>query len=321
MNRLFVFLLISAGLVSGFGINPLQADDPGATNHVSGQGQFDLKRQPEFLRVHVDVLAKARSAKDALVKLQERRQYARGKLESMGAAAESIEFGEPAIVTESDPRERQMQAMMWQQAMMQAAQGGKKPAAKGKEAPPVVVSCSLKAQIRLTAPNPEDMLLLTHGLEERIKAADIGGLKALKQASPQDEEMMQEQMQAMGMAGEEQHIRGQPIFMYVSKISAEDRSRAVREAFKRAERQASELAAAAGLVLGPVHHLEETPVPGMETETVIPIEMGLMRETRMAATQIADDKAGIEAIGAQPSKVVYRVALTASFELRRIRPR
>src|SRR5580704_356155 len=127
---------------------------------------------------------------------------------------------------------------MW---MMQN-QGGKKPPAKPKEAPPVVVSCNLKAQIRLTAPNPEEMLILTHGLEERIKAADLGGTKALKQGSPQDEEIALEQMQAMGMNGDEQRVRGQPYLFYVSKVSAEDRTRAVREAFKRAERQASELA-------------------------------------------------------------------------------
>ena len=100
-----------------------------------------------------------------------------------------------------------MQAMMAQRAWRMQVNGGKKPAAKAKEAPPVVVSCNLKAQIRLSAPNPDEMLVLTHGLEERIKAADLGGVKALKQGAPQDEELAQEEMQGMMNGGDEQRVR------------------------------------------------------------------------------------------------------------------
>jgi uncharacterized protein YggE len=322
MRRLSICSILGAGVVLiGCGINPLRADEL-QTSHVTGQGSFEMKRQPEFLRVQVEVLAKARSAKDALAKLQERRLAARTKLEGMGAAPEAIEFSEPMIVSELDPREAQMQAMMARRAMMmQMAQGGKKAAAKPKEAPPVVVSCVLKAQIRLSAPNPEEMLLLAHGLEERIKAADLGGTKALKQVSPQEEELAQEEMQGM-MNGDEQRVRGQPFLCYVSKLTAEDRTRAVREAFKRAERQASELAGAAGLVLGPVCKLEEAPNQNNDAE--VPNGMEFIYAQlggRVPGNQAPDDKNGPEAVGIQPAKVVYRVVLTATFEMRRLRPR
>ena len=312
----------------GFGVVTARADDA-LPARVSGQGAFEMKRQPEFLRVQVEVLAKARSAKDALAKLQERRQAARTKLEGMGATADSIEFSDPSIVAEFDPRERQMQMMMAQQQMMaQMQQGGKKPAAKAKEAPPVVVSCTLKAQIRLNAPNVEEMLILTNGLEERIKAADLGGAKALKQGTPQEEEQALEQMQNMGgwqgnMNGEEQRVRGQPLIYYVSKVNADDRKRVVREAFKRAERQAGEVAGAAGLVLGPVHSLEETNLVNPDSElNSMTSEYGISTITgRMIYNPVSDEKNGAEATGAKPASVIYRVAISATFELRRVKPR
>ena len=317
MRRLLIASHVILGVLMGCAVDPLHADEP-QSSHVTGQGAFEMKKQPEFLRIQVEVLAKAKSAKDALAKLQERKQAARTKLEGMGATAESIEFGEPSVVAEQDPREAQMMnRRMW---MMQN-QGGKKPPAKPKEAPPVVVSCNLKAQIRLTAPNPEEMLILTHGLEERIKAADLGGTKAIKQGGPQEEELAQEEMQGM-VNGDEQRVRGQPFLIYVSKLSDEERIRAVREAFKRAERQAGELAGAAGLVLGPVYKLEETQITNNDVEMPMEYVYSQMGGMRMQQASFGvDDKNTIEAMGARPAKVVYRVGVAASFEMRRLRPR
>jgi uncharacterized protein YggE len=320
MRRLVIASVIGASVLIGFGVDPSRADEP-QSSHVSGQGSFEVKKQPEFLRVQVEVLAKAKTAKDALAKLQERRQAAKTKLEGMGATAESIEFGEPSVVAELDPREAQMQMMMVRRAMRMQGQGNK-PAGKPKEAPPVVVSCQLKAQIRLTAPNPDEMLVLTHGLEERIKAADLGGTKALKQGSPQDEELAQEEMQNMGMmGGDEQRTRGQPFIVYVCKLTDEERIRAVREAFKRAEHQASELAGAAGQVIGPVLKLDEMPVQSNDAETQMEYVYSQMGMRMQQVNLGSDDKNVVEALGSRPAKVVYRVGVTASFEMRRLRAR
>ena len=84
----------------------------------------------------------------------------------MGAAPEAIEFGEASIVLEAEAQERYVEMVM---RRMNA--GGQKPAGKAKEAPPVVVSCPLKVELRLAAPNAEELLLLAHGLE----AAHQGG--------------------------------------------------------------------------------------------------------------------------------------------------
>jgi uncharacterized protein YggE len=298
--------------------NRVLADEMGGSK-VTGTGAYELKKQPDILRVQVEVLAKARSAKDALAKLHEHRQSARAQLEALGASSATIEFSEPVVTSTLDPNEARMQAMMAQRAMMQ----GKKAPAKPKEAPPVVVSCMLKGEIPLAPQTPEELLVHTHGLEERIKQADLGSVKSLKQNTPQEEEMNDAQMQAMGMnGGDEQNVRGLPVISYVKKLSSEERSQAVREAFKKAERQATELASAAGLVLGQVLSLDETPVQSNEPEGPNTMEWMYARMgVRYTIPQVTDNKKTPEASGAKPAAVVYRVGLNASFELKRLRPR
>jgi uncharacterized protein YggE len=297
---------------------PVQADEANGSK-VSGTGVFEMKKQPDQLRIQVEVLAKARNAKDALAKLQEHRQYAKTQLESMGAPAASIEFSEPLVTSALDPNEARMQAMMVQRAMMQ----GKKAPAKPKEAPPVIVSCMLKAEIPLQAPNPDELLVKCHALEDRIKQADLGSVKSMKQNTPQEEEANEAQMQAMGMInGEEQNARGLPIFTYIKKLAPEERANAVREAFKKAERQASELAGAAGLIVGSVVNLDEVPNQGIDTDTPNYMEMMYARMgMRVSLPQFGEAKKLPEAVGPKPSMVFYRVGVNATFELKKLRPR
>ena len=227
MCRPLVLALIVLSLLSGSQVSGLRADD--LPSKVSGQGLYEIRKQPDILRVQVEVLAKARSAKDAVAKLQEHRQAAKAKLESMGAVPATIEFTEPVVTITQDPNEARMQMMMQRQAMMQ---GGKKPPAKAKEPPPVVVSSMLKAEIPLTAKSPEHLLIVSHDLEERIKQADLGAVKDLKQNSPQEEENA-EQMQMMGMMNDpEQNVPGHGGNIYAKKLTAEERALTVREAFQ-----------------------------------------------------------------------------------------
>jgi hypothetical protein len=319
MKRPLVIAIALGFVLSASHANSSRADDIPASK-VTGQGAFEMRKQPDILRVQVEVLAKARTAKDAVAKLQEHRQAAKAKLESMGALPATIEFSEPVVTNTMDPQEARMQAMMQRRMMMQ---GGKKAPAKAKEPPPIVVSCLLKAEIPLTAPNPEELLIVSHNLEERIKQADLGAMKSLKQGAPQEEEANEEQMQMMGMMpGEEQNARGTAILSYVKKLTAEDRALAVREAFKRAEKQAAELAGAAGLVLGPVISLDETPSQMNDSDGPNNMEWMYSRMgIRVAVPQLGDYKKGPEASGSKPAMVAYRIGVNASFELKRLRPR
>jgi uncharacterized protein YggE len=282
---------------------------------VVGRGLFELKKQPEMLRVQVEVFAKGKDLKEALAKLRLRRLATQKFLESIGAASNSIEFTEAAVNPEKADRQRRIGMMMMR---MRAQQGGKPTKEKPKEAPPILVISNLKAEIKLPAGDAEELLLATHSLEQKIKAADIAGTKDIQQLTPQDEEQAAEEM------GEDNdpdaRKPGEPMFFYVRKLSEKEHAGAIGQAFKKARRDALQLAVAAGVELGPLDHLESD--MGVEVNQGVEdsnSESALMRQFvehgRMSGT--AEENTTPEAIGMQPSKVFFRVALTATFEVKK----
>src|SRR5262249_10878642 len=143
--------------------------------------------------------------------------------------------------------------------------------------------------------DPEELLLVAHSLEERIKTADLGGTKDLKQLSPQDEELAQEQADEMVDFGDsEAPKRGEPIFLYVSKVSEDDKAKALEQAFKKAKREATLLARAAGVELGALRHLADhssSGAPDAEEFAVMdsPYSYQLMNQVRQFARTGSDE--------------------------------
>src|ERR1051326_1416325 len=113
-------LSLLALVLAGLGAGRADAELPGT---VTGHGLYELKRQPEFLRVQVDVMAKGKDIKEALAKLRARRQAAQKNLESLGVAAGAIEFGDAVVTTEKADR----QHMMMRRMMMMQAPGKQAP--------------------------------------------------------------------------------------------------------------------------------------------------------------------------------------------------
>jgi hypothetical protein len=287
---------------------------------VSGQGFVEIKKQPDIVRVEIDTLAKGKTIGDALAKLRERRQHVQKQLESLGAIGDSIEFGKTVIVNEKSDRNDGMQRMIMRQ-MQQLQNGGKKPGSKPKEAPPIVVAAHLKAEFQLRETDPDDLLAAAHMFEERLKAIDLGGTKDLKQTSAQDEELEQEQGENPFDNNGDSPKLGEPLFLYVSKVSDDEQAKARAQAFKKAERHAQQLARAAQAELGPLHQLDDNSSSYSETEyTTYPF--GSWSSSRMQTILERlhggghDGKSSNEAVGLQPGKVSLRIALTASFHLK-----
>jgi hypothetical protein len=281
---------------------------------ITGRGTVEWKRTPEVLRVQVEVQAKAKDLKEALTRLKERREAAQKNLEMLGALPASVEFSEAIITEEKSDQQKMMEMMVGGRAQ------AKKPNQKAKQAPPIVVSATLKAEVPLKAAGPEELLVLAHVLEEKIKGVDLGGLKELKQLSPQDEEGAEEAPQGafmvgMGIEGTELK-RGEPTFLYVSKVSEEDQTKALAEAFQKAKRAAGRVARAAGVELGAMHHVDDVtatmPEEGASVnEGIFSIYTQLLQQGRQAPK--ADRPHSGEATGLQPGKVTYRVAIAAAF--------
>jgi hypothetical protein len=285
---------------------------------ITGQGQVDLKKQPQKLRVYVNVLAKGKTLREALDKLREQKQTARRYLELFGAPPDSVRFGEPQIETEkNDARHQQMRMMM---AMRnQAAGQGTKP--KTKEPPSIMVSCSLSTEIPLKPANAEELLLAAHALEERIKAADLGGTKGLKQASAQDEELAQEQAAMFGDPSlDEGRKPGDPIFTYICKITDEERTKAMARAFAEAKSEAILLARAANVELGRLASIVDTSSQEAFGEEGVFMRSGraFIYDQRTGAVQISEpdeSRHEHEALGPQPTRVHLRITISVAFDV------
>ncbi len=110
----------------------------------------------------------------------------------------------------------------------------------------------LTAQWSLEAETPEQMLVLAQSLQEKVKAADLAGIKDAEKLSPEEEELADEASQMMDQSGEQRMPAGQPYFMFIAKLSQADREKLLGEAFAKAKTQAADLAKAADVELGPL---------------------------------------------------------------------
>jgi hypothetical protein len=214
---------------------------------VSATGTASVKCKPTVLRMYLELVAKGSNLDEALKKMKDRRTSARSQLETLKADKDAIMFGDPSLSSAASPRQRQIEAMLM--ARMQSR--GKK-AAKTPIAVPVTVSVLLTAQWSLEAETPEQMLVLVQTLQEKIKAADLAGIKDAEKLSPEEEELAEEESQMMDQSGEQRTPAGQPNFMFIARLRQADREKLLGEAFAKAKMQAADLAKAADVELGPL---------------------------------------------------------------------
>ena len=317
MKRQFWILAILLGLgaMHAAGASAQQPDAGGAPS-VSAGGMVTIERQAETLRMEVDLLAKGKDLKDALGKLQLRRKAAEKQLAELGAEAKSIRFGAPHISTGGNDQQAQMMAMMRQRMM--ARRGGRRGADKPAAAAPVTVAMSLTAEWPLAAGEPEQTLLAAHGLEEKIKAADLAGRTAAEELTPEEAELAEEaesEDDNVMYGGRPEPKPGEPRFVYVAKISEADRDQALREAFEQAQANAQRLAKAASAELGSLTQLSGSSDSTVDSD--IYNEYGPYQYRMMQRAQSASSSGEqAEAIGVQPGPVQFQVHVMASFSLK-----
>jgi uncharacterized protein YggE len=304
MSVRLILVLLAANLLAA----PAGAQVPSPPKGtVSGVGFADLKKTPEVLRVQVEILAKGKDLKEALAKLKERREAVKTRLASLKAAKDTVVFGEPSLGGEKTDQQRQLQIMVAQRLRS----GGAAPAAKNKGEPPAEVSVWLRFEVSMEAADPEALLLAGHQLQEKIRAADLSGLKEFHKLSLKEEESAEEAQLAQAMGEQGAPKRGEPTFTFVSRISEADQARALAEAFQHARKEAANLARAAGAELGPLYHLESQNAAAANTQ-----EWTYYMNQQRYQTAVPQGLPAItatEAVGSQAGQVGYRVAVTASF--------
>lgn len=288
------------------GWSPLSAQPP-MEGSVTGTGSVEVKRTPELLRVQVEVLGKGKTLKEALAKLKERKESAVAQLVALGVARDSVTFADVSVTQEKNDRQVQIERML--RGRLKAA-GKKAPAAEPAVAP-ILVAALLKVDLPLKATAPEELLQAVLDLQEKIKAADLSGIKEIEKSSPQEEEIAEEMEAFRG--GEQGPKRGEPVFLYVAKVSEAERAKALAEAYHKSRNDAVRTAQAAGMDLGPLQHLAASHA-ATSTDSDDPYIMRLSPWAR-ERSGLGDEWNG-EVVGTQPGKVTLRLQVTTSFSLK-----
>ena len=288
---------------------------PSGAGAVSGTGTGEIERPAQVMRLRIVITTQGKDLNEALASLKDRLTAAKTQVAALGATKDSIKTEEPQIAAENSDRRRQMEMLM-----AQRMRGGRRPAAKKEEVkPPVSVSTTLTAEWPLKG-EADGLLLAAHALQEKIKAADLAGLKEQSKLSPEEQELSEELAGEMAMYSSDDGPKpGEPMFLFAAPITTEEREKLLAEGFQKAKENASRLAKAAGAELGALRNLADS-------QSEVSDEMYLnnpyggnsayrMMQMMQAARGNAPQEAS-EAIGVQPGKLTYRVIVTASFELK-----
>lgn len=284
---------------------------------VSANGVAKIERAPDRMRMQIEVLSKGSDAKQAVEGLKKRIESVRAQLAAFGVVADSITVQPPRTFKMQGDQQQQIQMMMLQRMR----QGNRKAAAATEQTkPPVTISASLSAEWKLDGESADDRFVFAQALQDRIKAADLSGSKAAEELTPEQQELLEEmESEEQSYYSSDQQKPGEPAFMFVASISPEQHQQALSEAFAKAKDQAARLARAAGEELGGVKSIQENSVAAYESdydpwETQSSV---MYRMLQSAQNQAAGSGTPTEAVGTDTANVSLKVALNATFYLRR----
>jgi uncharacterized protein YggE len=290
---------------------------PGAGT-VSGTGTATVTKKATLMRVHVQLVGKGKGLEEALANLKERREAARTALQTLGAEKASISFGDPSLFNPEAQNRRQFERMVRQRM----AAAGRKP--KGLKLPHTfTVSATLKAEWRLPPEEPEKLLLAVNAIQEKVKAADLGGAKQAQKLSPEEQETAEEMAQMMSDMGQEQADPAEPQFLFVARITEEERQQALSRAFAKARAQAARLARAAGAELGPLVSLMGQGAGNSDYINQMMYNYSPYGRSaylqRMMTQQAAEleEEAGKMAAGPDSGGLVFQFQVSATFSLKK----
>jgi len=220
------------------------AESGGST--VAGTGQVKIRPKPSSIRMHVELVAKGKTLEDALTNLKERREAALIQLEGLRADMESVKVNAPRISGKQSEQKRRMEQMLMERMR---SRGGKVP--PGVKVPrSFTVSATLSAEWPLKVDDNERLLMAAEVLREKVGEADLAGTKEAEKLSPEEEELAEEMAGMSSSYGEEEIKPGEPQFVYVARITDDERDKAMADSFAKAKAQAEQLARAANVKLG-----------------------------------------------------------------------
>jgi len=287
---------LTLGAMLMFATAAAKADDNQGTVTVTGHATTPEK--PGIMRLTMTVSADGADIHEAAAKLKQQRDDLKSKLLAVGATQSTINF--------SDPIEGNPQNLTPQQRMMQQVMSMRNRQAPSTQPAVVTVSSTLTAQWPLTDASPDDALLAADELQSKIKDAfPKAGASGPK--TPEEEEIAQEM--AAQQNGMETSKPDEPKFTFAHKLTTEERTTLLKQAFADAQAQAKQIAGAAGLRAGPVLRLStsQTDVQNPQNAYI----QAIMYAQTVQNTTPADDEAQAD----QRNAVSYTATLSVTFKL------
>jgi uncharacterized protein YggE len=272
------------------------ADEQGT---VTVSGHATTPEKAEIIRLTMMVTADGTDVRDAAAKLKQQRDDLKSKLAATGATDGTIKFSDPVEGNQGNltPQQRMMQQVM-------AAQNRRAPSTQPTG---VTISSTLTAEWPLTDASADDALLAASQLEAKIKdALPKAGVATAK--TPEEEEIAQEM--AAQQNGAETSKPGEPKFTFVHKLTAEERTRLLKQAFANAQAQAGQIAGAAGLQVGPVVRLSNSKAEAENPENAY-FQAIMEAQTGDTTVPAAEDEAQSD----QRNGISYTATLTVTFKL------
>jgi hypothetical protein len=288
-----------------------------ASNVVSADGVAMIQRPATAMRLYVELTGKGGTAQEAIAQLRECERAARAKLRQLAAVENSIIVSSPTRRTDDDTKRRQVEAMIRERMGGQSSKTLKLPQS-------VTIAATLVADWPLKS--ADDPLLEATLIQEKIKAADVAGLLDAGKQNAEEEELAEE-LEGMDdpFGGGEEVPAGEPHFVYVASISAEERDTGMAEAYKNAQGKARRLAKAAGVELGPLAALSgsdgsSSSMPGFDEQVYAMIGDNYARQQYMQQMigRLPDSRAEQrerETLGNDPTQLVFVFQVQAAFQL------
>lgn len=229
---------------------------------VTASGSATIELSPERLRGNFKSHAQGATLPEALAVLRQQTEKDKALLATLDAEPDSIRTGLPKVQSASAAaRQQQLREMLMENGMMfggaivlEEEAVAVEPGGEAGEPEPqkVTVTAKISAEWKLKSQGVEELLILQHDLAETLKRKDAGAFLQTQGLTLEQLNEMADQMGAdpWGM-GMEQVYTGAK-FKFVARIPPQRRKLALKQAFRKAQESAEEVAASAGRSLGPL---------------------------------------------------------------------
>lgn len=279
---------------------------------ISASGASEIARPATTLRMQVDITAEGKTIQDALAGLKAKREALKAQLGQLGSSPDSVSFTSLRLFTDQSEQARRMEMMM------QARMNGGKPA-KAKQEEKVTVAITAKAEWALKG-DPDELLIQSYDLKKKLEASlkskPAAGAAPTTNAAEEEEAAEEAATPPMGYDSGEVKP-GTPVFLYVAKISRDERDKALADAMNKAREQATQTAKAAGVQLGALTQLSQQSRPSSSgSEYGYGPGMSRMMYQMMNGEAMLEGGTSEEAIGTDISSVKLVVTVSAVWSVK-----